>query len=74
MSFLDKCMSALLEVALSANEEQKTFDYKLRPDVSILVDLAVGSTKEPAHSLWMSMQDYAISKGTFIIRKKVSHK
>ncbi|XP_066448386.1 probable E3 ubiquitin-protein ligase HERC1 isoform X1 [Eleutherodactylus coqui] len=59
---LDKCMSALLEVALSANEEQKTFDYKLRPDVSVLVDLAVGSTKEPARSLWISMQDYAISK------------
>ncbi|XP_063305478.1 probable E3 ubiquitin-protein ligase HERC1 isoform X3 [Pelobates fuscus] len=59
---LDKCMSALLEVALSGNEEQKTFDYKLRPDVSILVDLAVGSTKEPARSLWITMQDYAISK------------
>ncbi|KAG8576379.1 hypothetical protein GDO81_009838 [Engystomops pustulosus] len=62
VSHLDKCMSALLEESLSANEEQKTFDYKLQPDVSILVDLAVGSTKEPARSLWMSMQDYAISK------------
>ncbi|XP_053573266.1 probable E3 ubiquitin-protein ligase HERC1 isoform X7 [Bombina bombina] len=59
---LDKCMSALLEVALSPNEEQKTFDYKLRPEVSILLDLAVGSTKEPSRCLWMSMQDYAISK------------
>ncbi|XP_041442593.1 probable E3 ubiquitin-protein ligase HERC1 isoform X2 [Xenopus laevis] len=59
---LDKCMSALLEVAFSGNEEQKTFDYKLRPEVSILVDLAVGSTKEPAQSSWISMQDYAISK------------
>ncbi|XP_017947879.1 probable E3 ubiquitin-protein ligase HERC1 isoform X4 [Xenopus tropicalis] len=59
---LDKCMSALLEVSLSGNEEQKTFDYKLRPEVSLLVDLAVGSTKEPAQNLWISMQDYAISK------------
>lgn len=56
-------MSALLEVSLSGNEEQKTFDYKLRPEVTILVDLAVGSTKEPARSLWISMQDYALSKG-----------
>ncbi|KAG8440199.1 hypothetical protein GDO86_006116 [Hymenochirus boettgeri] len=59
---LVKCMSELLEVAFSGNEEQKTFDCKLKPEVSILVDLAVGSTKEPAHSLWISMQDYAISK------------
>ncbi|XP_016139643.1 LOW QUALITY PROTEIN: probable E3 ubiquitin-protein ligase HERC1 [Sinocyclocheilus grahami] len=27
-----------------------------------VVDLALGSTKEPTHSLWTNMQDYAISK------------
>ncbi|XP_030044055.1 putative E3 ubiquitin-protein ligase HERC1 [Microcaecilia unicolor] len=59
---LDKCMSCLLEVALSGNEEQKPFDYKLRPEVAVFIDLALGSTKEPAHSLWISMQDYAVSK------------
>lgn len=56
-------MSSLLEVALSGNEEQKPFDYKLHPGVSVFVDLALGCAKEPARSLWMSMQDYAISKG-----------
>lgn len=35
----------------------------LRPDLSVLVDLALGSSKEPANSLWINMQDYAISKG-----------
>ena len=61
--FLDKCMSCLLEVALSGNEEQKPFDYKLRPEIAVFVDLALGCSKEPARSLWISMQDYAISKG-----------
>lgn len=60
---LDKCMSSLLEVALSGNEEQKPFDYKLRPEITVYVDLALGCTKEPARSLWISMQDYALSKG-----------
>ncbi|XP_055971788.1 probable E3 ubiquitin-protein ligase HERC1 [Sorex fumeus] len=59
---LDKCMSCLLEVALSGNEEQKPFDYKLRPDMAIYVDLALGCSKEPARTLWISMQDYAVSK------------
>lgn len=56
-------MSSLLEVALSGNEEQKPFDYRLRPEVSTFVDLALGCAKEPARSLWVSMQDYAVSKG-----------
>ncbi|KAJ7311304.1 hypothetical protein JRQ81_006920 [Phrynocephalus forsythii] len=59
---LDKSMSSLLEVALSGNEEQKPFDYKLRPEISVLVDLALGCAKEPARSLWVNMQDYAVSK------------
>ncbi|XP_024118845.1 probable E3 ubiquitin-protein ligase HERC1 isoform X2 [Oryzias melastigma] len=59
---LDSCISLLLEVALSENEEQKPFDCTLRPDLSVLVDLALGSSKEPASSLWVNMQDYAISK------------
>lgn len=56
-------MSSLLEVALSGNEEQKPFDYKLRSEITVYVDLALGCTKEPARSLWISMQDYAVSKG-----------
>ncbi|XP_036123353.1 probable E3 ubiquitin-protein ligase HERC1 isoform X14 [Molossus molossus] len=59
---LDKCMSCLLEVALSGNEEQKPFDYRLRPEIAVYVDLALGCSKEPARSLWISMQDYAVSK------------
>uniref|UniRef100_A0A3Q1JCX7 HECT-type E3 ubiquitin transferase n=1 Tax=Anabas testudineus TaxID=64144 RepID=A0A3Q1JCX7_ANATE len=59
---LDTCISSLLEAALSGNEEQKPFDCTLRPDLSVLVDLALGSSKEPANSLWINMQDYAISK------------
>uniref|UniRef100_A0A5F9C1Q2 HECT-type E3 ubiquitin transferase n=1 Tax=Oryctolagus cuniculus TaxID=9986 RepID=A0A5F9C1Q2_RABIT len=58
----DKCMSCLLEVALSGNEEQKPFDYKLRPEIAVYVDLALGCSKEPARSLWINMQDYAVSK------------
>uniref|UniRef100_A0A671MPI0 HECT-type E3 ubiquitin transferase n=1 Tax=Sinocyclocheilus anshuiensis TaxID=1608454 RepID=A0A671MPI0_9TELE len=59
---LDVCISSLLEVALCGNEEQRPFDCQLRADMSVLVDLALGSTKEPTHSLWTNMQDYAISK------------
>ncbi|XP_005987770.1 probable E3 ubiquitin-protein ligase HERC1 isoform X3 [Latimeria chalumnae] len=59
---LDKCISSLLEVALSGNEEQKPFDYTLRPDLALFIDLALGSTKGPANSLWINMQDYATSK------------
>nr|XP_060611660.1 probable E3 ubiquitin-protein ligase HERC1 isoform X2 [Anolis sagrei ordinatus] len=59
---LEKSMSSLLEAALSGNEEQKPFDYKLRPNISVFVDLALGCAKEPARSLWVSMQDYATSK------------
>lgn len=60
-------MSSLLEVALSGNEEQKPFDYKLHPEISVLVDLALGCAKEPARSLWVSMLDYAISKGKLLV-------
>ena len=59
----DTCISSLLEAALSGNEEQKPFDCTLRPDLSVLVDLALCSSKEPANSLWINMQDYAMSKG-----------
>ncbi|KAL1007751.1 hypothetical protein UPYG_G00091160 [Umbra pygmaea] len=59
---LDNCISLLLEVALSGNEEKKPFDCTLRPDMSVLVDLALGSTKDPTNSLWVNMQDYATSK------------
>ncbi|XP_018619035.1 probable E3 ubiquitin-protein ligase HERC1 isoform X2 [Scleropages formosus] len=59
---LDNCISSLLEVALSGNEEQKPFECALCPDMAMLVDLALGSTKEPTNSLWINMQDYAISK------------
>lgn len=61
----DTCISSLLEAALSGNEEQKPLDCPLRPDLSVLVDLALGSSKEPANSLWINMQDYALSKGGF---------
>ncbi|XP_052358442.1 probable E3 ubiquitin-protein ligase HERC1 [Oncorhynchus keta] len=59
---LDNCISWLLEEALSGNEEQKPVDCPLRADMSVLVELALGSTKEPTNSLWSNMQDYATSK------------
>lgn len=59
----DSYISLLLEAALSENEEQKPFDCTLLPDLNVLVDLALASSKEPASSLWVNMQDYAISKG-----------
>ncbi|CAG5849679.1 unnamed protein product [Menidia menidia] len=59
---LDGCISSLLEAALSGNEEQKPFDCPLRADLSMLVDLALGSSKEPANNLWINLQDFAMSK------------
>ncbi|MGH0117414.1 UNVERIFIED_CONTAM: hypothetical protein FKN15_034601 [Acipenser sinensis] len=58
----DKCISSLLEVALSGNEEQKPFECTLPSEMAVLVDLALGSNKETTNSLWINMQDYAISK------------
>lgn len=66
-------MSCLLEVALSGNEEQKPFDYKLRPEIAVFVDLALGCSKEPARSLWINMQDYAVSKGKMEGIKRVKY-
>ncbi|XP_030232116.1 probable E3 ubiquitin-protein ligase HERC1 isoform X5 [Gadus morhua] len=59
---LDPCITSFLEAALSGNEEQKPLDCTLCPDLSVLADLALGSTKEPSNSLWVNMQDYALSK------------
>ncbi|TRY89487.1 hypothetical protein DNTS_016060 [Danionella cerebrum] len=59
---LDASISSLLEVALCGTEEQRPFDCQLPADMSVLVDLALGSTKDPTRSLWTNMQDYAISK------------
>uniref|UniRef100_A0AAV2LT25 B30.2/SPRY domain-containing protein n=1 Tax=Knipowitschia caucasica TaxID=637954 RepID=A0AAV2LT25_KNICA len=59
---LDSCISSLLDVALSGNEEHKPFEFPLSPDLSVLVELALGSSKEPANSLWINMQDFAITK------------
>ncbi|KAJ3593562.1 hypothetical protein NHX12_005896, partial [Muraenolepis orangiensis] len=59
---LDPCITSFLEAALSGNEEQKPLDCKLCPDLSVLADLALGSTKEPSNSMWINMQDYAVSK------------
>ncbi|CAL8352432.1 unnamed protein product [Merluccius merluccius] len=59
---LDPCITSFLEAALSGNEEQKPLDCTLCPDLSVLADLALGSTKEPSNSLWINMQDYALSK------------
>ncbi|XP_029961368.1 LOW QUALITY PROTEIN: probable E3 ubiquitin-protein ligase HERC1 [Salarias fasciatus] len=59
---LDACISSLLEAALSGDEEQRPLDVPLRADLSVLVDLSLGSSKEPANSLWINMQDYALSK------------
>ncbi|XP_043933675.1 probable E3 ubiquitin-protein ligase HERC1 isoform X2 [Protopterus annectens] len=59
---LEKATSSLLEAALSENEEQKPFDYVLHPDIAILVELAMGTKKEPANNLWINMQDFALSK------------
>lgn len=66
----DTSISCLLEAALSGNEEQKPLECSLQPDMSVLVELALGSSKEPVNSLWINMQDYAISKGlwsTFLL-------
>lgn len=57
----------MLEAALSGNEEQKPMDCPLQPDLGVLVDLALGSSKEPANSLWINMQDYALSKGPLLV-------
>lgn len=62
-------MSCLLEVVFLGNEEQKFFDYKLRFEVVVYVDLVLGCFKEFVRSFWISMQDYVVSKGKIKRRK-----
>nr|XP_015195044.1 PREDICTED: probable E3 ubiquitin-protein ligase HERC1 isoform X5 [Lepisosteus oculatus] len=59
---LDSLMTLLTEAALSGCTDGKFGDLKVSEENSLLVDLALGISREPALGLWRKMKDYAISK------------
>uniref|UniRef100_A0A8C4Q7E9 HECT and RLD domain containing E3 ubiquitin protein ligase family member 1 n=1 Tax=Eptatretus burgeri TaxID=7764 RepID=A0A8C4Q7E9_EPTBU len=61
VAHFEECMGSL-EAALNGNEEHKLFEHHLSDQKTLLVDLALGSSKEPAYSLWVKLQDYALSR------------
>ncbi|XP_070543560.1 probable E3 ubiquitin-protein ligase HERC1 isoform X2 [Ptychodera flava] len=60
----DKRLSNVTEAVLSNGDEQHFFEQQQQQPsadtrMNILMDLILGIGREPAHSIWMSMQEYA---------------
>ncbi|KAK1176357.1 putative E3 ubiquitin-protein ligase HERC1 isoform X1 [Acipenser oxyrinchus oxyrinchus] len=58
----DSTIMWLTETALSGCADPKLGDAKLSEENAMLVELALGTAREPTHSLWRRMKDYAISR------------
>lgn len=73
----DSCMAWLTEVVLLGGSDARIAELNLTQDTRTLLELALGSTRGPAGSLWQKMEEYANSKGTphciyrFILDKTV---
>ncbi|XP_066566869.1 probable E3 ubiquitin-protein ligase HERC1 isoform X2 [Amia ocellicauda] len=59
---LDSVMDLLTEAAMSGCSDAKLGDLKVSEESALLIELALGTPRDPAHNLWRRMKDYAISK------------
>ncbi|KAG2466568.1 HERC1 ligase, partial [Polypterus senegalus] len=55
-------MTRLIEKTLSSGAESKPVDESLSEEICVLVDIALGIHREPAHGIWRKIKDYAISR------------
>ena len=58
-----KLVSKVSEAAISGDDDYDLSEFNLTPDLAILLDLATAKGREPALSIWNTMQDYARNKG-----------
>ncbi|XP_076014530.1 putative E3 ubiquitin-protein ligase HERC1 isoform X2 [Genypterus blacodes] len=56
---LDSGIAWLTEVLLLGNSDARLAELSLSEDTSTLLELALGSSREPAHALWLKMEEYA---------------
>uniref|UniRef100_A0A4W3J8I3 HECT-type E3 ubiquitin transferase n=1 Tax=Callorhinchus milii TaxID=7868 RepID=A0A4W3J8I3_CALMI len=59
---LDAYMHCLIGKALTGSAERKSFEFRVAEDIAALLDVALGSSMEPAYKIWSRMQAYATSK------------
>lgn len=60
-------MSWLTEVVLLGSSDARVAELSVSEDTSTLLELALGSSREPAGGLWRKMKDYAFSRGTVCV-------
>lgn len=61
----DSNMGWLTEVVLLGSSDARLAELNLTEDTKILLELALGSNRGPAGSLWWKMEEYAHSKGIY---------
>lgn len=59
----DSAMSWLTEAVLLGCRDARLADLHLSEENATLLDLALGSSREPASSLWRKMKEYSVSRG-----------
>ncbi|TSK72182.1 putative E3 ubiquitin-protein ligase HERC1 [Bagarius yarrelli] len=59
---LDLAMSRLTEAVLLSCGDARLADLRLSEENATLLDLALGSSREPASSLWRKMKEYFVSR------------
>ena len=61
----EKLVEVFVRLALGEETEMSVseFESKLSKDTVQLVRVALGSLNEPAYTAWISMTEYAISRG-----------
>ncbi|KAK2827719.1 hypothetical protein Q7C36_018645 [Tachysurus vachellii] len=59
---LDSAMSWLTEAVLLGCRDARLADLHLSEENATLLDLALGSSREPASSLWRKMKEYSVSR------------
>ncbi|XP_034166972.2 probable E3 ubiquitin-protein ligase HERC1 isoform X4 [Pangasianodon hypophthalmus] len=59
---LDSAMSWLTEAVLLGCGDARLADLHLTEENATLLDLALGSSREPASGLWRKMKEYAVSR------------
>lgn len=59
----DSTMNWLTEAVLLGCGDARLADLHLSDENATLLDLALGSLREPASGLWRKMKEYAVSRG-----------
>lgn len=63
MFFVDWAMGWLTEAVFMGCGDVRLAELRLSEENTTLVELALGSPREPAGALWRKMKEYAVSRG-----------